>query len=117
ARARGRVIDLNLLTTLEMVGDDVTHDERHFMRRVELPCLLTCVGRELLDEILVDVAEHVITLLAVGGDVIDKVQQLLDGSSSGSVSSAQLRQAGLKGVEDVLEDMLALWSNVSLERG
>ena len=108
---------MNLLAALEVVGDDVAHDERHFMRRVELASLLTCVGRELLDEVLVNVAEHVIALLAVGGDVIDKLQQLLDSSGTRSIGGAQLRQAGLKGVEDVFEDMLALWSNVALERG
>ncbi|CAB0686005.1 hypothetical protein FRC0061_00745 [Corynebacterium diphtheriae] len=44
------------------------------MRGVEFACLLARVGRELLDEVLVDVAQHVIALLAISGDVIDEVQ-------------------------------------------
>ena len=74
ARAGGRVVNLNLVAALEVVSDDVAHDERDLMRGVELACLFARVGRELLDEVLVDVAQHVIALLAISGDVIDKVQ-------------------------------------------
>lgn len=91
AGARGRVIDLNLFAALEVVGDDVAHNKGHLMRSVELASFLTCVGRELLDEVLVDVAEHVVALLAVGGDVINEVQQLLNGGRTRSVGGPQLR--------------------------
>ncbi len=73
------------------------------MRGVELAGLLAGVGREVADQVLVDVAEHIVALLAVHRDVADELQQRADrlGLRPGGVP--QLREAGLEGVEDLVE--------------
>ena len=78
ARAARRVIDLNMITILQMPGDDFRHQKRHFVGRIEFAGLFARVRREVADQVFVDEAENVVILLPVHRDVFDQVDEASD---------------------------------------
>lgn len=75
------------------------------MGRVELPCLLAHIGRKIADQILVDVAEYVVVLLSVHGDIVDELQEAANGLRARPGGVAELGEAGLEGLENLVEDI------------
>ena len=73
ARAGGRVVYGDLAASRQVLRHDPRDEGGNLMRSVELAGLLAGVGGEVAYQVLVDVAEHVIALLAVHGYVADEL--------------------------------------------
>ena len=78
------------------------------MWRIELASLLSCIGSEIRDEILVYIAEYIVSLPSIHRNVLDKMQKSADGFSTCARSVSQLRKACLQGFEDVIEHVLMI---------
>ena len=111
ARAARGVVNLNLAAVLQVLGHNLGHEDGHLVRRVELPCLLARVGGKVGNEVLVDVAEHVVTLPAVHRDVLYKAQKPADGLGTRTRGVTQLGQARLQRLENVVEDIAVVGIN------
>ena len=100
-RADAGVIDLDVAfvaAVFEAFGDDARHQGGHFVRRVESAVFLR-LGRELLDQVLVDVAHYVIGA-RLGRYLRDEVDDVADGLVAAADVLAQLGEAGVERVED-----------------
>lgn len=71
ARAACGVKNFNLLTILQMIGNDLGHQLRNFMRSIEFSSLLARVGRKMLNQIFIYKSQYIIVLLAVCGDIFN----------------------------------------------
>ena len=79
ARATRGVVDIDFFTAGEMPGHYFAHELRNFARRVELTGLLTRIGSEVANQILIDEAEGVVVLPAVHRNVLDEVDEVASG--------------------------------------
>lgn len=84
AGTAGGVVDLDMLPAAQVMGDDLRHELGHFVGRVEFPGLLARIGGEIADEVFIDVAQHVVVLPAVHGDVLDEMDEVAHGAGLGA---------------------------------
>lgn len=104
AGTAGGVVDLDMLPAAQVMGDDLRHELGHFVGRVEFPGLLARIGGEIADEVFIDVAQHVVVLPAVHGDVLDEMDEVAHGAGLGAGAVPQMAQTGLEGLEDALKE-------------
>src|SRR5699024_8674361 len=74
-------------------------------RGVKLSRLFAGVCCELRDQVFVDEPKHVVALSAIGGNVINKVEQILNRLSLRGRATTQIRQTCFQRAEDVVEHM------------
>ena len=67
-----------------MVRDDIGHEYRYFVGRIELAGLLARIRGELRDQVFVNVPQHVIVLARAHGDGLDKVNEIAHGLRLGA---------------------------------
>src|SRR5699024_8512648 len=72
---------------------------------MDLAGLFTVVSWKFRKQILVNEPKHVIALSAISGDVVNKVQQILNRLSLRGRATTQLRQTGFQSAEDVFENV------------
>ena len=100
-RADAGVIDLDVFfwaAVFEARGDDARHQGGQLVRRVESAVLLR-LGGKLLDQVLVDIAEHVVGLRP-GRYLCDEADDIADGLVAAADVLAELGEAGVERVED-----------------
>ena len=115
ARTAGRVVDLDVVLTAQVMRHDLRHKHRHLVRRVELPRLFARIGGKHADEVLVDEAKGVVTLAAVHGDVVDEVCEVANSLGARSIGIAQLGKARLERREHAVEDVFMALVHMALE--
>ncbi len=72
-------MDGDFLFVAEMMGCNLRHHKSNLMRCVELTGFLTCVRGEVGDKIFVNEAENVVVFATVGRNILDKLEQVVDG--------------------------------------
>ena len=87
------------------------------MRGVKLARLFAGIGGEHADQIFVDEAKHIITLPAIGGDVLDEMNQIADGLGLPGGGIAELAQAGFQCLKNAFEEALMVRVDEATERG
>ena len=110
-----RVVDGDGLAVLEVLGDDFRHEHRHLVGRVELTGFLARIGGKVGNKIFIDVAQHIVVLLAIGGNVADELDEILQGACLCRRALAKLLQASPKRVEDALIHIGEVGSHESVE--
>ena len=98
-----------------MVRHDFRHEQRNFVRRVELAGLLACVCCKVADQIFVDKAENIIILLAVHGNVFDEIDQVANGLCPRTGAFTQFGQAGLQRSKDAVKHLFVVRVDQSTE--
>ena len=83
-------------------GHNLRHDHRHLVGRIELTGLLAGTGGEVADEVLIDVAQHVVVLRAVGRDVLDEFDETVQRLGLRIRAVAQLAEASTQRLEDAI---------------
>lgn len=81
-------------------GHDFRHDHSHLVRRIKFACLLAGTGGEIADEKFIDIAEYVVVLGAVGGDVLDEIDEFPESFGLRSGVVAELAETFTQGFED-----------------
>ena len=94
-----------------------SHEQRYLMRRVKLPGLFSRVGRKVADQIFVNKAQDIVVLFAVGGDILNQLNQLADGFGLAAGGVAKFAQAGFQGVENFAENLFLCFADQAVERG
>ena len=81
------------------------------MRCVELTGFLTCVRGEVGDKIFVNEAENVVVFATVGRNILDKLEQVVDGFGLRSGAFTELTETILQSIEDTFVDFLMCGAN------
>ncbi len=89
-----------------MTGNNLAHQQRDLVGRIELTGLFSCIGSKVADQILIDKAQNIIVLPSVHGNVLNQIKQIPNGLCPGTGAFTQLGQSGKKGLEDVFENTL-----------
>ena len=66
------------------------------MRCIKFPGLLACVGSEVANQILVNKTQHIVILLAVHRNIVDKIKQIANGLRPRTGRFAKLAQTRLQ---------------------
>ena len=102
-RAAARIINIDLLSVLHMVGNDLGHEDGNFMRRVELPSLFPCISGEHANEILVYKTKNIVALSAIHGNLVDELDEFTNRLGLLRCSVAQFAQTCFECLEDALK--------------
>ena len=76
SRTAGRVIDLDVVLVLMMLGDYFRHHHCHFVWGVELSCFLAGTGREIGDKVFVNVTKNIVVLFPICRNVLYKLNEV-----------------------------------------
>ena len=90
-----RVIYFNLLFILMMLCYNLRHQHRHLVRSIEFTSFLSGIGCKITDEILINIAQHVVILTAIGRNVFNELNQILQSTGLRRRILPQFTQSGL----------------------
>ena len=102
----GRIVDTKIVSAAQVMSHNVGHEHRHLVGCIEFASFLARVGSELRNQILVDVAQHVIILARTHGNGLNEVNEVAHGLRLRAGVIAELAQARLKGDKDAVEHIL-----------
>ncbi|EJX10407.1 hypothetical protein EVA_01328 [gut metagenome] len=111
----GGVVNFQRSLILVMFCHDFRHEDSYFMRRIELTRLFPCIGSKVTDQILIHIAQHVVVLTAIGGNILDQFDKPFQRLGLCRGIGTQFAQSGLQGFEDVLIHTLVLRTHQAVE--
>lgn len=87
AGTTGGVVNPDFRSFLQVVCNDLGHEEGNLMRRVELTGLLPGIGSEIADQVFINEAKDIIILPAIHGNNLDEIDLVSNGlgTRTGSV--------------------------------
>ena len=86
------------------------------MRCIKLACFLAGIGRKLLQEILIDKAEHIVVLPAVHRNLVNQMNQIARRLTLHLRIFAELRESHFERLENPLKDFFMRRRNQAVKR-
>ena len=90
-----RVIYFNLLFVLMMLCYNLRHQYRYLVRSVEFTGFLSGIGCKITDEILINITQHIVILTAIGRNIFNELNQILQSTGLRRRIFTQFAQSGL----------------------
>ena len=88
-----------------MVGNNLGHQLRHFVRSVKFTCFFTSVGCKIADEVFINKAEDIIVLFAICRNILNQLDEITNSFCLVVCVITKFAQTGFQSIEDLAKHL------------